>query len=103
MANYQVVISPTAQKNLTDISFYITEVLNSPIAAVNLELELVDAMLSLEENPYRAPFFSESFQLTPMEEIRKLVIDNYLILFYVDEAKQQVNVVTVYNHLKSEK
>lgn len=102
MNNYKVVILPNAQKNLDDITFCISEMLKSPLAAVNLELELIEAILSLKENPYRAPLFSDNFRLTPMEEVRKLIIDNYLILFYMDENLYQVNVVSVRNRLKNE-
>ena len=73
----------------------------SPIAALDLEIKLVEAMTSLQTNPQRTPIFSERMELTPLQNIRKLVVDNYLILFYIDEKRTIVNIVSVHPHLRS--
>lgn len=100
MSKYTVIITQKAQNDLTSISNYITDILNSPMAAINLELKLVESILSLEKNPYRAPLFSEKVELIPNKEIRKLIEDNYIILFEISEMEKNVNVLTIYNRLK---
>lgn len=100
MIKYKVFITERALKDLEDISAYISDELSSPVAAVNIEIKLTEAALSLEENPYRAPKFSEEYQLIPEKDIRKLIVDNYLILYYVEESQKVVQVVTIYNRLK---
>lgn len=93
-------LTERALKDLKDISAYISEVLGSPLAAVTLEIKLTEAALSLEENPYRTPRYSENFKLISEKDIRKLIVDNYLILFYVEEETKKVQIVTIYNRLR---
>lgn len=57
MKTYDVIITPTAQKNLNDINKYISIDLSSPLTALNIEIELLETILSLEINLHRAPFF----------------------------------------------
>ncbi|WP_366533494.1 hypothetical protein ACOJIU_19355 (plasmid) [Carnobacterium maltaromaticum] len=44
MSKYTVIITQKAQNDLTSISNYITDILNSPMAAINLELKLVESI-----------------------------------------------------------
>ena len=99
MNNYRVFLTQRALKDLENISAYISDKLGSHVAAVNLEIKLTEAALSLKENPYRAPKFSEEYNLIPEKDIRKLIVDNYLILYYVEESQKVVQVVTIYNRL----
>lgn len=43
MSRYTVIITQKAQNDLTSISDYITDSLNSPVAAINLELKLIES------------------------------------------------------------
>jgi len=92
MSKYRVFLTERSLKDLENISSYISDVLSSPLAAVNLEIKLTEAALSLEENPYRAPKYSERYELVPEKSIRKLIVDNYLILFYVEETNKAENI-----------
>lgn len=103
MKHYKVVLQPEAIEKLEAITQYVAEALQSPLTALNLEIELMEAIVSLEENPDRAPVFSKKLTLTPLENIRKLVVKNYLVLFFIDEKRQLVNIVSIHNHLKEEK
>lgn len=100
MSKYKVFLTERALKDLENISTYISDELTSPLAAVNIEINLTKTALSLEENPYRAPKFSEEYNLIQEKDIRKLIVGNYLILYYVEESQRTVQVVTIYNRLK---
>lgn len=100
VSSYKVIIQPGAQLDLAEIRLYIATIIKSPLAAINLEMKLVESILSLKNYPYRTPKYSDKLTLSENEEIRKLIIDNYLILFYIDEEQKQVNVVAVHNHLR---
>lgn len=99
MSKYQVFITNQAQKDLSDLSFYITEILKSPLAAMGLEIELIESILSLGNKPHRVPVFSESVVLVSDKVIWKLIIRSYLILFFINEEQSMVNIVAVYNRL----
>lgn len=101
MSRYTVIITQNAQNDLTSISDYITDSLNSPVAAINLELKLIESVLSLEKNPYRTPLFSEEIELVSNKEIRKLIEDNYIILLEISEMEKKVTILTIYNRLKN--
>lgn len=103
MKKYKVVLQSEAVANLNAIAMYVSQVLKSPLAAINLEIQLTEAVLSLEYHPQRAPFFSDKFKLSSQEEVRKLIVDNYIILFYIDESSEVVHIVSVYSGLQERK
>ncbi|GAA0358618.1 type II toxin-antitoxin system RelE/ParE family toxin [Alkalibacterium iburiense] len=100
MSKYRVILTQNVLNDLEDISSYIENILHSPLAALNLKIKLTKAALSLDEKPYRGSKYSNSLKYIKNKEIRKLVIENYLIFYYVDEYEKEVNVVTIHHRLK---
>ena len=93
MADYQVLISPQAYRELDIIYAYICEQLKAPMAAENLIAKIEQAVLSLKRAPYRGAERKTGFYAN--QGYRQLFVGNYTILYRVVESNRQVLVVTV--------
>ena len=87
---YKLEYLPVARQDLIDIIRYISQELKNPDAANNLAVKLVEATEKVTAFPYANP----SYQ--PLKhEYRKILVQNYLILYWVDEEKKLVTVARV--------
>jgi len=78
---------------MIDIARYISRELNNPVAADRLALELIEAGDSIPAFPYANPAY---IPIRPLKhEYRKLLVENYLMLYWVDEEKKLVTVARV--------
>lgn len=78
---------------MIDIARYISRELNNPVAADRLALELIEAGDSIPAFPYANPAY---IPIRPLKhEYRKLLVENYLMLYWVDEEKKRVTVARV--------
>lgn len=91
--SYSVEYLPVARKDLIDIVKYVSETLKNPHAAESLAEEIVRRIESLQEMPYRSPVLIPIKSLK--HEYRKLIVKNYLILYWVDEANRIVTVARI--------
>ena len=100
--NYKVIFTETAEMELEGIYDYISKTLLSENSAKQL-------MEKIEEKTLRLEMFPESCSIADGYVIndiqyRKLIVDNYILLYHIDEKKKQVNIIYVFygrrNYLK---
>ena len=67
--------------------------INNPLAAEKLAEEMIEAAERLTEFPHANPVH---FTVKPLkQEYRKLIVDNYIIFYWIDEKEQQVTIARV--------
>ena len=78
---------------MLDIVLYISRDLGSPSAAERLALQLVEAAEGVAEFPYAMPSY---VPIRPLErEYRKLVVQNHIMFYWVDEGNRTITVARV--------
>lgn len=90
---YKLEYLPVARQDLIDIVRYISQELKNPDAANHLAVKLVEAA----ERVTAFPYANSSYQpIRPLKhEYRKILVQNYLILYWVDEKKKLVTIARV--------
>lgn len=90
---YKLEYLPVARQDLIEIAQYISLKLKNPAAANQLTLELLEAAEGIVSFPYAAPAY---IPIRPLKhEYRKLLVKNYLLLYWVDEKKKLVTIARV--------
>lgn len=90
---YKLEYLPVAQKDMVEIVQYISRKLGNPTAAEQLAVELIEAGDGIPEFPYSNPAY---VPVRPLKrEYRKLLVRNYLMFYWVDEAAKLVTVARV--------
>ena len=90
--NYEIILTDFAKTEINDIFEYIAKKLNNKIAADILMGGIEDMLLELKYNPYIAA----KIHIKPRDEIyRRLVINNYVIIYQIDENKKEVIIYRV--------
>lgn len=84
---------PVARKDMIEIVRYISRELQNPDAADRLAVELVNAAESVLTFPYAAPAYQPIRSLK--HEYRKILVQNYLMFYWVDEEERLVTVARV--------
>ena len=90
----RVEIGIQAQADITDIVRYIGQVLLEPRTAGNLYRLLKEEILSLKQMPERYPY--EDDERLRVLGIRKLLVKNYKVLYFVDSEQQLVQIARVF-------
>ena len=93
MMKYRIEIGAQAQSDITDIMRYIGQVLLEPRTAGNLYRLLKEEILSLKQMPERYPYEDDD-RLRALG-IRKLLVKNYKVLYFVYTERQLVQVARV--------
>ncbi len=93
MEQYSVKLLRRAVQDLDDIYTYIAQTLLEPETAFKLVGRLEDAIFSLETLPHRCP--ERRVGVYADRGYRQLLMENYTIVFRIDEENRQVVVVTV--------
>ena len=89
---YEIVFTDTAKEELEEIYEYISEHLLEVGAANKLMDEIEQSILKLEQNPYSCV----EVHIKPHNNVyRKLVIDNYIALYEIEETYKQVVIYRV--------
>lgn len=89
---YEIVFTDTAKEELEEIYEYISEHLLEVGAANRLMDKIEQSILRLEQNPYSCV----QVHIKPHNNVyRKLVIDNYIALYEVEETYKQVVIYRV--------
>lgn len=90
---YNLEYLPVARKDMLEIVQYISLELHKPDAAKRLAVELINAAEGVLKFPYSPPAYQP---IRPLKhEYRKILVQNYLILYWVDEEKKLVTVARV--------
>lgn len=90
--NYEIVLTDIAKEEIEEIYEYISQELSEILAANRLMDKIEQNFLRLEQNPYSCV----EVHIKPHNEVyRKLVIDNYIALYEVDEKYKQVVIYRV--------
>ena len=87
---YKVEYLPVALRDMVEIVKYISFTLNNPMAAERLSEEMFEAGSKLSESPYSYPAYISSRPLK--HEYRKLLVQNYILFYWVDEEKKLVTI-----------
>ena len=93
MIKYQIKIGTQVETDITDIMHYIGQILLEPRTAGNLYRLIKQEILSLKQMPERYPY--EDDDRLRVLRIRKLLVKNYKVLYFVDTERQLVQVVRV--------
>ena len=90
---YKLEYLPVARKDMMEIVRYISQELQNPGAANHLAAELVEAAERVLTFPYAAPAY---LPIRPLKyEYRKILVQNYLIFYRIEEEKKLVTVSRV--------
>ena len=90
---YKLEYLPVAQRDMVEIVRYISGELQNPTAADRLAMELVNAAESVLTFPYALPAYQS---LRPLKrEYRTILVQNFLMFYWVDEEKKLVTVARV--------
>ena len=96
---YSVKLLSAAYRNLDDIYVYIATHLKAKQSALNLIDKLEEAIISLEFVPHRG--VKRRVGAYANKGYRQLFINNFTIIYRINEMKKQVIIVTV-RYSKSE-
>lgn len=92
ISNYEVTLTDVAKEEIENIYAYILENLHEEIAANKLMDKIEDGVLRLAQNPYSCP----KVKVKPHNEIyRKLIINNYIVLYDIDEEYKKTVIYRV--------
>lgn len=90
---YKLEYLPVALHDMEDIARYISNELQNPAAAERLSEKIVAEADKIPAFPYSNPAY---IPVKPLRhEYRKLLIDNFLLLYWVDEAQKIITVARV--------
>ena len=93
MEQFKVLITPTAKKDIEDIIRYIRDDLKNPDAADNIRNKFKEAILSLSTLPFRHHLVKDT--TIANLNIRKIIIENYIVFYTVYEENSSVDIVRV--------
>lgn len=101
MERYDVRVTPTAREHLEGIRHYLTYELKSPVVARKL-------LTLLRESMERLAIMPASYRVIDEEPwgsqgVRKILVKNYYIYFWVDEENQSVFILAVIYSKRSQK
>lgn len=90
---YNVLYTERANNDLRDIFKYIAYNLMSPEIAKNQINRIINEIDSLCEMPNRNPLYEK--EIWRKKGLRKLVIDNFIAFYFVNENKKEVIVISI--------
>ena len=95
-STYEVKITKQALEQMEEIVSYISEELCAPDAARNLLMILEERISELSSMPKRAALIEE--EPWKSQGIRKIIVNNFLVYFWIDEIHEKVQVIAVIYH-----
>ena len=90
---YDIIVAPRALRDLDEAAGYIGETLLAPDAARGLVSRIVGAIGGLSEFPLKGA--KVKFAFVPDFEVRRLVVDEFLVFYRVDETQKRVYVLRI--------
>lgn len=91
---YVIEFSALAANDLEEISDYISSTLYAEQAAKKLMRKILKQLRQLASMPEMCPLLDNS--ALEKKHYRKLVVDNYVVLYSVDHEKEKVNVIRMF-------
>lgn len=90
---YALRFYPKAKQDLENIYTYISKELCNPEAAKKLIITIEKGLTQVREIPFSCPKIAN----VPVKnrEIRKLVVENYIIFYLANEQDKQIEVVRI--------
>lgn len=92
-SKYEVRVTRQAMEQMKEIKTYISEELFVPETAERLLEEIKKKMISLAVLPKRHALVDE--EPWKGENVRKIIVKNFLIYYWVDDEKCKVHVIAV--------
>lgn len=90
---YTIEYLPIARRDMVDIAKYIGVKLANPDAAERLAEKMVESAEDLANMPYKCPMY---IPVKPLkQEYRKLIVQNYIMFYCIDEDKKLVTIARV--------
>ena len=90
---YTIEYLPIARRDMVDIAKYIGVKLENPEAAERLAEKMIEAAEKLTDMPYKCPVH---IPVKPLRhEYRKLIVQNYIMFYWVDEDKKLITIARV--------
>ena len=97
MERYNIKFTDQSLQDMDAIYTYIRRSLLEPATASNLLDRIETAVFSLEQLPYRCPIRTRGIYAN--QGYRQLFVENYTIVFRIDEERKHVVTVAVrYSH-----
>ena len=93
MKKYKVLMTQPAANDLKSIAAYIANELKEPPAARKLVGKIRECVLSLSEMPSRRSLVAD--ENLAMQEIQKIMVDNYIIFYTISEKDSTVTVLRI--------
>ena len=92
-SNYKLMFTQVANEDLDQIYSYISSNLSAETAADNLLNKIEDTILQLKHFPQMGSYIAD--EMLKSKGYRKLVINNYLVLYLIDEQQEQVVIMRI--------
>src|SRR5699024_12204182 len=86
---YKLQYLPLAQQDLRNITFYISDTLKNPLAAIQLVEAFDHSISKIQEFPYAHKVYLTVEMLE--KEYRILPVKNYLLFYLVNEIELEIN------------
>ncbi|MZQ99361.1 MAG: type II toxin-antitoxin system RelE/ParE family toxin [Acidaminobacter sp.] len=96
---YIIRLTPIAEQDIQEISDYIAVELKNELPAIDFLEKLEYQILRLEEFPLSCELVND--KLLRLKKYRKLLVNNNLVFYVVDEKKLEVDIVRVLYALRS--
>lgn len=93
LAEYKVIMESLAQKDLQGILRYITDTLKEPVVARRIYTLIKEQILALGQMPLRHSMIQD--QPYAAIGVRKLLIENYIAFYVINEARYEVHVLRI--------
>jgi addiction module RelE/StbE family toxin len=90
---YKLTFLPIAERDMVEIVRYISHDLANPTAAEHLAVSFIEEAEKLLAFPYAPPLYHPIRPLA--HEYRKLMVQNYMMLYWVDEQTKTVTIARV--------
>jgi toxin ParE1/3/4 len=91
--NYTIKMTPKAANDLDDIYRYISEKLFATSAATNILERIEKEIMRLRKFPFSCNYVADEYLRN--KGYRKLIVDNYVALYLIEEEKEQVIIMRV--------
>lgn len=93
MKKHSVFMTHTATEDLKSIASYIANELREPSIAKKLVGNIKEAVMSLEQVPTRFSLLRDAN--LAVQGIRKIMVDNYIVFYFVSEKDNVVAIVRI--------
>lgn len=94
MINWKIIVSSSFKKEMRNIYKYISEILLEPKIATEQTKRIFETIMTLNYMPKRHSL--AKIQPWPNSELRKIMVDNFIIFYLIDEKIKQVMILHIF-------